>query len=157
MKRRTYLANPPYYLHSGIVLLYIRWKYPLDVVAVRRAVAYAIPYQDLVSKAYMNYSIVASPSFIMHEYAVYAKWINHSIVEKYGYTYDLEKAEQILDEANIVDRDGDGVREMPDGTKLGPFTIQVPYGWTDWMMCEMIADRRQHGVPRLLCMVGPRN
>ncbi|MEM4872262.1 MAG: ABC transporter substrate-binding protein [Thermofilaceae archaeon] len=140
LKRRTYLANPPYYLHSSIVLLYIRWKHPLNNTHVRRAIAHAIPYQDLVSKAYFNYSVVASPSFIMHTYPAYAKWINHTVVEKLGYTYDLEKAKRILDEANIIDRDGDGVRELPDGTKLGPFTIQVPYGWTDWMMmCDMIA------------------
>jgi len=140
LKRRTYFAEPPYYLHSGIVHLFIRWKHPLNNTAVRRAIAHAVPYQDLVSKAYFNYSVVASPSFIYHLSPVYAKWINKTIVEKYGYTFDLEKAKKILDEANIVDRDGDGVRELPDGTKLGPFTIQVPYGWTDWMMmCEMIA------------------
>ncbi len=141
LARRTYFANPPYYLHSGIVLLYIRWRYPLNNTAVRRAIAHAVPYQDLVSKAYFNYSIVASPSFIMHEFPAYAKWIDQSVVEKYGYTYDLEKAKRILDEAGITDKDGDGVREMPDGTKLGPFTIQVPYGWTDWMMmCDMISE-----------------
>jgi len=26
LARRTYLANPPYYLHNSIILLYIRWK-----------------------------------------------------------------------------------------------------------------------------------
>jgi len=141
LARRTYLANPPYYLHHNLVLLYIRWKHPLNNTAVRRAIAHAIPYQDLVSKPYFNYSIVAHPSFIIHEYAAYAKWINETVVSKYRYEYDLEKAKKILDEANIIDRDGDGVRELPDGTKLGPFTIQVPYGWTDWMMmCDMIAS-----------------
>jgi len=148
LARRTYLANPPYYLHSGLVLLYIRWKHPLNNTIVRRAIAHAIPYQDLVSKAYFNYSIVASPSFIIHEYPAYAKWINETVVNKYRYEYNLEKAKKILDEANIVDKDGDGVRELPDGTKLGPFTIQVPYGWTDWMMmCDMIASSlRQIGI-----------
>ena len=127
LARRTYLANPPYYLHHNIVFLYIRWKYPLNDTKVRRAIAYAIPYNDLVSKAYFNYSIRASPSMIMHEYSAYAKWINETLVKKYGYEFNLEKAKQILDEAGIVDTDGDGVREMPDGTKLGPYTIPVSY------------------------------
>ncbi|MDW8004334.1 MAG: ABC transporter substrate-binding protein [Thermofilaceae archaeon] len=140
LARRTYLANPPYYLHSGIVLLYIRWKHPLNNTSVRRAIAHAIPFQDLVSKAYFNYSIVASPAFVMHEYPAYAKWIDQSVVNRLRYEYNLERAKRILDEANIIDRDGDGVRELPDGSKLGPFTIQVPYGWTDWMMmCDMIS------------------
>ncbi len=29
---------------------------------------------------------------------------------------------------------------MLDGTKLGPFTIGVPYGWTDWMMREIVTE-----------------
>ena len=148
LARRTYLANPPYYLHNSIILLYIRWKYPLNDTNVRRAIAYAIPYDDLVSKAYFNYSIRASPSMIMHEYPAYAQWINETLVKKYGYEFNLEKAKQILDEAGIVDTDGDGIREMPDGTKLGPYTIQVPYGWTDWMMmCDIIATNlREIGI-----------
>ncbi|RLF20564.1 MAG: ABC transporter substrate-binding protein [Thermoprotei archaeon] len=142
LARRTYFAHPPYFLPGDVILLYITYtKYPLNVTVVRRAIAHAIPYNDLVSKAYFNYSVRASPSMIIHIYPAYAKWIDKDLLEKYGYDYDLEKAKKILDEAGIIDRDGDGVREMPDGTKLGPYTIQVPYGWTDWMMmCEMIAE-----------------
>ena len=32
--------------------------------------------------------------------------------------YDPDKARKILDDANIVDRDGDGIRELPTGEKL---------------------------------------
>ncbi|MGW5359233.1 ABC transporter substrate-binding protein [Actinopolymorpha pittospori] len=32
--------------------------------------------------------------------------------------YDPEKAKSMLDEIGVVDRDGDGLREMPDGSKL---------------------------------------
>ena len=41
--------------------------------------------------------------------------------EKSGYLYseyDPDKARKILDDADIVDRDGDGVRELPTGEKL---------------------------------------
>jgi len=79
---------------------------------------------------------------------VFAKWINEELVKQYGYTYDLEKAKKILDDAGIVDTDGDGIREMPDGTPLKGFTIRVPYGWTDWMMmCDMMAENmKQIGI-----------
>ncbi|MEM1909832.1 MAG: ABC transporter substrate-binding protein [Thermofilaceae archaeon] len=139
LKRRTYFASPPYYIGYNIILLYIRWKHPLDNPALRRAIAFAIPYDELISKAYCNYSVRASPSFIIHTSPA-SKWIDESLLEKYGWKYDPATAKRILDEAGIIDRDGDGIREMPDGTRLGPYTIQVPYGWTDWMMmCEIIA------------------
>ena len=142
---RTYYLNPPYYIGSGIIHLYINYaKYPLSDINVRRAIAYAIPYDALVSKAYFNYSVRSAPVPILHTIPGYAKWIDQDLIEQYGFEYDLEKAKQILDDANITDRDGDGVREMPDGTKLGTFTISVPYGWTDWMMmCNMIATNLQ--------------
>ena len=38
----------------------------------------------------------------------------------------------MLDEAGYVDLDGDGWRDMPDGSAI-QFEIIVPAGWTDWM------------------------
>lgn len=35
-----------------------------------------------------------------------------------GYTLDLDKANQLLDDAGYIDTDGDGFREDPDGNKL---------------------------------------
>ena len=146
---RTYYANPPYYIGSGIINLYINYaKYPLSDINIRKAIAHAIPYDDLVSKAYFNYSVRAAPVPIIHTIPSYAKWINETLVEEYRFEYDLEKARKILDDAGIVDIDDDGIREMPDGTELGTFTISVPYGWTDWMMmCDMIATNlREIGI-----------
>ncbi len=34
-----------------------------------------------------------------------------------AFTYDPDKAKQILDDAGYVDTDGDGIREMPDGSR----------------------------------------
>ncbi|RLI25644.1 hypothetical protein DRO57_03540, partial [Candidatus Bathyarchaeota archaeon] len=141
--------NPPYYIGSGIIHLYINYaKYPLTDINIRKAIAHAIPYDDLVSKAYFNYSVRAAPVPIIHTIPSYAKWINETLVEEYRFEYDLEKARKILDDAGIVDIDDDGIREMPDGTELGTFTISVPYGWTDWMMmCDMIATNlREIGI-----------
>ncbi|HEY8454361.1 MAG TPA: ABC transporter substrate-binding protein [Actinopolymorphaceae bacterium] len=41
--------------------------------------------------------------------------------------YDPERAKQLLDEIGVVDRDGDGKRELPDGSKL---TIVLTYAAT---------------------------
>ena len=141
----TYYKHPPYYIGSGVNFLYVNYAtYPLDQIAVRRAVSYAIPYEDLIGKAYFNYSVRASPSMIMHTIPAYTEWIDEDLVETYGYDLDLARAAEILEQSNITDRDGDGVREMLDGTKLGPYIIQVPYGWSDWMMmCDMISANLQ--------------
>jgi peptide/nickel transport system substrate-binding protein len=54
-----------------------------------------------------------SPEFQTPEgKAVYDKWVS-SYIE-----YDTEKAKSLLDALGVVDKDGDGFRERPDGTKL---------------------------------------
>ena len=139
---RTYYNNPPYYIGSYIVSLIPNYaKYPLNDINVRRAIAYAIPYDDVVTIAETNYTLRASPSLIFHHIPEYAKWINQTLVDQYSYGFDLARAAEILDEANIIDRDQNGVREMPDGTPLGKFTITVPMGWSNWMMtCDMLRE-----------------
>ncbi len=46
------------------------------------------------------------------------------------YPYDVEKAEALLDEAEVIDRDGDGIRELPDGTPMS-FTLRTNAGNTE--------------------------
>ena len=136
---RTYYANKPYYRGGNVVLLYLNYdKAPLASAALRRATAYAIPYDDMLSKAYYNYSVQAAAVPIIH-LGPAAPLIDEDLIDQYGWEYNLDTAKQILDDAGIVDTNGDGIREL-DGTPLTGFTIQVPYGWTDWMMmCDMIS------------------
>jgi len=54
------------------VLLINYKKYPLNVTAVRRAIAFAIPYQDLINKAYFNYSV-----FCLFENDIIAHFIKY--------------------------------------------------------------------------------
>jgi peptide/nickel transport system substrate-binding protein len=50
-------------------------------------------------------------------------WYNDSIQD---YAFDIATANQILDDAGYADTDGDGIREMPDGTTPLNFRIQWP-------------------------------
>ena len=138
---RTYFPEPPFYMNHSPMMLYISFaRPPLDNPVIRRAIAWAIPFEDLIDKAYFGYSIRAHPSMLIHTAPGADKWIDNKITERYGYHFNLERARELLDEAGIIDRDEDGIREMPDGTRLGPWTIKVPHGWTDWMaMSDMIA------------------
>jgi peptide/nickel transport system substrate-binding protein len=138
---RTYYPTSPYFVSQGPVVLNLNYlKKGLDNPTVRRAIAYALPIADMVSGPYYNYSVPCVPVPIIHTGPA-ATYINQSLVDQYGWTYNLTKAKQILDDAGIVDTDADGYRDLPDGTDLKGFTIQVPNGWADWMACcELIAS-----------------
>ncbi|MBE0672726.1 MAG: ABC transporter substrate-binding protein [Anaerolineales bacterium] len=50
-------------------------------------------------------------------------WYNDSIQD---YEFDVAKANQILDDAGYADSDGDGVRELPDGSRPLTFRLNWP-------------------------------
>ncbi|MGC9201447.1 MAG: ABC transporter substrate-binding protein [Thermoproteota archaeon] len=136
---RTYYAHPPYFVSGGIDFLWMNYKTKgLDNPAVRRAIAYALNVSEMIEKAYYNYGLMAKPVPIIHTSAA-AKYINQTLINEYGWSFNIEKAKKILDDAGIKPG-ADGIRVLPDGTRLS-FTIEVPYGWSDWMMmCDMIAS-----------------
>ena len=50
-------------------------------------------------------------------------WYNDSLQD---YPYDIDLANQVLDDAGYLDTDGDGIREMPDGTNPLIFRLNWP-------------------------------
>ncbi len=50
-------------------------------------------------------------------------WYNNSIKD---YEFDVAKANQILDDAGYKDADGDGIRDMPDGSQSLTFRMHWP-------------------------------
>jgi peptide/nickel transport system substrate-binding protein len=143
---RTWFGSIPYYMPDGVNFLYINYKKaPLNDPVVRKAIAFAIPFKDMLEKAYFSYSVQAHPSMVIDYLEAYKKWIDYDLAKATWGTedgrvpYDLEMANKLLDEAGYK-KGKDGIRVAPDGTRLGTYTIQVPYGWTDWMMmCDMIS------------------
>lgn len=85
----------------------------MDNVKLRQAIGYAVDNDAIGQKFYhglrSNASTLIPPVF---------KSYHDSSIE--GYTYNQEKAKQLLDEAGYKDTDGDGLREDPQGKK---FTI----------------------------------
>ncbi len=78
---------------------------------VRYAIAYAINRSEIVEKAMGGYGFPARGA-----YPPIIKWAfnpNAKLPE-----YNPEKAKEILDKLGYVDRDGDGFREYPNGTKI---------------------------------------
>ncbi|MCI0679115.1 MAG: ABC transporter substrate-binding protein [Actinobacteria bacterium] len=78
---------------------------------VRRAIGFAMDREAVIEDLWFG---LASPLETMSPSAD-PKWLPE-IPEENRFTYDPERANQILDDAGYLDTDGDGVREMPDGT-----------------------------------------
>lgn len=86
-------------------------KYPFNITDFRRAIAYAIDKQDLVNRVLLGYG---EPLYSVIPPA-YKIWHNPNVPK---YKYDPEKAKKILDRLGFVDRNGDGIRDLPNGKPL---------------------------------------
>ncbi len=144
----AFYEHPPYHLPSGPLILWISYRNPeLANPVIRKAIAYAIPYKEILDKAYYNGSDIASISLVVDYYERNQKYINRTLCEIYWGTptckleTNLELANRILDEAGYK-RDPDGIRRDPNtGKRLEGYTIMIPSGWSDWMtMAELIAE-----------------
>lgn len=82
---------------------------PFNNKDVRQAMNLAIDRQDLADTVYLGAASLGSPGWIHPSHAVF-----NDAVET---VYDPGQANQILDDAGIVDGDGDGIREL-DGAPV---------------------------------------
>jgi len=97
-----YIYNNQYMYHWG----FNTYKWPFNIKEFRYACAYAVDKQDLVDTLLLGYGI-PGPAGV--EAPFYTYWFNPDTPETY--TFDLAKAEEILDDLGFVDTDDDGWRE----------------------------------------------
>jgi peptide/nickel transport system substrate-binding protein len=138
----TYLPEPPYGIGASLpTAFYNLNSYGLDQLAVRKAIAIAVDYPTIIANAMTNQSATFEqvPRSLMNptpgEQALY----DHEAVADLQWTgNDIEGAKALLDEAGIVDTDGDGWREY-EGQKLS-YVATCPNGWSDWQAAiEVVA------------------
>ena len=142
----TWSSKPPYFRAGVPIILGFNMRNPvLADRNVRKAIAYAIPYSDVISKGYYNYSIQATACGIVDVYSAYAEYVNKSLCVKYWGTdtcripYNPDKAKEILLNAGYK-LGADGYFKTPDGKDIS-LVASVPQGWTDWMaIIEIIAN-----------------
>jgi peptide/nickel transport system substrate-binding protein len=135
---QTYYDDAPYMISANVATLIInQQKQPLGDVNFRRALAYAINVNDIVVNDYTGIVRAADPTGLM---PTQDKYIDKEQVAQLGWTYDSEKAKQILADAGYKDLDGDGYVEAPDGSKI-ELKVTCPTGWTDWMAAVQIISR----------------
>lgn len=141
---QTYYSQPPYDLSANTAWLLPNLnKKPMSDPAFRRAMAEAINVDQIVSVDYGNLVMKASPTGLL---PTWQKYINPSLVSKYGFKFDPAKAKQTLLAAGYK-LGSDGYFKNPDGSSIS-LTIAVPSGWSDWMQAiQMIsADLKQVGI-----------
>jgi peptide/nickel transport system substrate-binding protein len=142
----TYLPEAPYMVAASLPTAYFNLKsYGLDNVAVRKAIAMAVDYDTIIANAMTNQSPTFSqvPRSVLNptvgEQALYDQ---ETVADLQWTGNDVEGAKALLDEAGIVDTDGDGWREL-DGQKLS-YKALCPNGWSDWQAAiEIVAAAGQ--------------
>jgi peptide/nickel transport system substrate-binding protein len=138
----TYIPEAPYMVAASLPTAYFNLKsYGLDNVAVRKAIAMAVDYDTIIANAMTNQSPTFSqvPRSVMNPTDGEQALFDHEAVADLQWTgNDVEGANALLDEAGIVDSDGDGWREL-DGEKLS-YKALCPNGWSDWQAAiEIVA------------------
>ncbi|HSG17026.1 MAG TPA: ABC transporter substrate-binding protein [Anaerolineae bacterium] len=138
----TYLPEAPYGIGASLPTAFYNLNSPgLDQVAVRKAIAMAVDYPTIIANAMTNQSATFDqvPRSLMNptpgEQAMYDQ---EAVADLQWAGNDIEGAKALLDEAGIVDTDGDGWREY-NGEKLS-YVATCPNGWSDWQAAiEVVA------------------
>ena len=86
---------------------------------VRLALAHATDKQKLIDIVLLGFG---TPGLTLIPDGL-GMWYNNSIKD---YEFDVAKANQILDDAGYKDADGDGIRDMPDGSQSLTFRMHWP-------------------------------
>lgn len=101
---------------------------------VRLALAHATDKQKLIDVVLLGYG---TPGLTLIPDGL-GMWYNSAIKD---YSFDVAEANRILDEAGYKDADGDGIRDMPDGSLPLTFRLQWPSDSIDApRMAEMLSE-----------------
>lgn len=138
---KTWYDDVPYMLAANTAFLFMNLtKKPMDDPNFRKAMAYAINVDEIVTRVYGNIVQKANPTGLL---PVWERFVERDVVKELGFSYDPNRAKQILSQAGYRDRNGDGFVEAPDGSPI-QLKIMVPFGWTDWMeAAKVIASSAQ--------------
>jgi peptide/nickel transport system substrate-binding protein len=83
--------------------------FPYSEVKFRQAIAYAVDRKDMVDRILLGRGVPGSLGALAPEHPMAAEGLP-------AYEHDVEEARRLLDEIGIRDADGDGTRELPDGS-----------------------------------------
>ncbi|NLS14062.1 ABC transporter substrate-binding protein [Vibrio sp. SM6] len=128
-----------WYPANEAIHLYVNTKEaPFNDLKVRHALSMALDREAIVDIAAYGYPTVNFNTGGIAE--LYQPHIDKEVNARFRNLteYAPKKAKQLLDEAGVVDRDGDGWRDMKNGEPF-EFDIEVVNGWTDWIQVVQMA------------------
>ena len=144
----TFYEEAPYGVCLTMPTAWYNMNLPVlaENAALRKAIAMAVDYDSIIANAMTNQSPSFSdvPRSLMNptdgEQALY----DHEAVADLQWAgMDYEGANALLDEAGLLDTDGDGWREW-NGEKIALNAV-CPNGWTDWQASmELVAAAGQN-------------
>ncbi|GHU73536.1 ABC transporter substrate-binding protein [Clostridia bacterium] len=130
----TYIDEPPYQLGIVQPTAFYNLNIPaLTVPEVRKAIAIAVDYDQINAAAMTRQSATFAqvPRSLFNTTAGQnALYDQAAVADLQWIGNDVEGAIALLDEAGIVDSDGDGWREY-NGEKISLNAV-CPNGWSDW-------------------------
>jgi peptide/nickel transport system substrate-binding protein len=139
---QTYYSKAPYMAAGNTAWLVMNLtEKPFSDVKFRRAVAEAIDVNDIVSNDYGNMVSAANATGLL---PVWDKFVDKAAVAKYGTKFDAAQAKKDLTAAGYK-VGSDGFVTNPDGSKI-ELTIQVPNGWSDWMVAIQIIAKNLNAI-----------
>lgn len=127
---KTYLKDAPYYVPGSMPSIFFNLSQKgLDNADVRRAIAMSIDYKKISDLAMSGYSAAMEPSLTLNTDAE-SKYVDKDAIKSLQWTTDVKAANELLDKIGAK-KGKDGIRVL-NGTRLGPFEVECPYGWSDW-------------------------
>ena len=118
-------------------------KAPFDDVKFRQALAQATDYGTIATTAENGY-IETPPQVAAGIWPQFQDLVPQAVLDKIDEmglgTFDIDRANATLEEAGYLDADGDGWRDMPDGSPIA-FTVQIVNGWTDVVTAAQIMSQ----------------
>ncbi|MDO4355519.1 MAG: ABC transporter substrate-binding protein [Clostridia bacterium] len=143
---KTFYDEAPYQLGYGSPsLLFNLQKDGLKDPVIHHAIARCLDYEAIAQNAMSGQTEQMTICFLNP--TLYGDYIDFDDEELAELMWDttavddnLADANAMLDEAGYIDVDGDGFREMPDGSKI-EWKAECPTGWSDWnasleILCE---------------------
>ena len=137
----TYYDEAPYGVCLTMPTAWYNMNIPViaENTALRKAIAMATDYEAIIANAMTNQSptFAEVPRSLMNptdgEQALY----DHEAVKDLQWAgNDIDGANKLLDEAGLLDSDGDGWREF-NGEKI-TLNAVCPNGWSDWQAAMQI-------------------
>lgn len=129
---RAWSREEPYQLPATITALVVAvTKEPFNNVSFRRALAHSIDFDKIKARALSNYTPAMQPGFIL-PFGLEKKYFNKEDADEYGYSYNTEKAREILSEAGYS-WNADGKLLDKKKKPIRDITIECPQGWNDWI------------------------